>query len=115
MGAAADGRNVRTLAQPRLDATGQDALALTVLSAVLDGYDGARLDRALTQPADHVADSAGSHYGLSGRGPQLFMLQGVPASGTCANGRTAPDATGVASLRDLALTTGLATHRVSAT
>ncbi|MBK7006152.1 MAG: insulinase family protein [Burkholderiales bacterium] len=78
------GLDVRTLAQPRLDAAGQDALALTVLSAVLDGYDGARLDRALTQPADHVADSAGSHYGLTGRGPQLFMLQGVPASGKTA-------------------------------
>ncbi len=67
-----------------LDATAQDALALTVLSAVLDGYDGARLERALTQPADHVADSAGSHYGLAGRGPQLFMLQGVPAKGKTA-------------------------------
>lgn len=76
--------DVTTLAQPVLDAAGQDALALTVLSAVLDGYEGARLDRALTQPQDHVADSAGSHYGLSGRGPQLFMLQGVPASGKTA-------------------------------
>lgn len=75
------GLAVPALAQHTLDAASQDALALTVLSAVLDGYDGARLDRALTQPQDHVADSAGSHYGLSGRGPQLFMLQGVPASG----------------------------------
>jgi zinc protease len=58
-----------------------DALALTVLAAVLDGYDGARLDRALTQPADHVADSAEAHYGLAGRGPQLFVLSGVPARG----------------------------------
>ncbi len=69
------------LEQSPLDSQTQDVLALTVLSAVLDGYEGARLDRALTQPSDHVADSAGSHYGLSGRGPQLFMLQGVPASG----------------------------------
>ncbi len=67
-----------------LDAKAVDALALTVLSAVLDGYDGARLDRALTQPADHVADSAGSYYGLAGRGPQLFMLEGVPAQGKTA-------------------------------
>lgn len=58
-----------------------DALALMVLSAVLDGYDGARLDRALTQPRDHVADSTDAHYGLTGRGPQLFMLSGVPARG----------------------------------
>ena len=58
-----------------------DALALVVLSAVLDGYPGSRLDRALTQGADRVADSAGAYYGLSGRGPQLFGLEGVPAAG----------------------------------
>ena len=58
-----------------------DALALTVLSAVLDGYSGARLDRALTQGENRVADSAGASNGLSGRGPQLFTLDGVPAQG----------------------------------
>ena len=58
-----------------------DALALTVLAAVLDGYSGARLDRALTQGADRVADSAGAGNGLMGRGPQLFTLDGVPAPG----------------------------------
>lgn len=58
-----------------------DALALTVLSAVLDGYPGARLERALTQGVDRVADSAGASNGLMGRGPQLFMLDGVPAPG----------------------------------
>jgi zinc protease len=58
-----------------------DALALNVLSAVLDGYSGARLERALTQGPDRVADSAGSDNGLWGRGPQLFMLMGVPAQG----------------------------------
>jgi zinc protease len=61
-----------------------EALALTVLSAVLDGYDGARLERALTQPEDHVADSAGAHSGLSARGPQVFMMFGVPANGKTA-------------------------------
>ncbi len=78
---------------PQLDASGltnvspgtsgpsasQDALALTVLSAVLDGYSGARLDRALTQGEGRVADSAGAHNGLLGRGPQVFTLDGVPA------------------------------------
>jgi len=59
----------------------QDALALTVLAAVLDGYSGARLDRALTQGADRLADQAGASNGLTGRGPQLFMLDGVPAKG----------------------------------
>ena len=66
-----------------LEATpeGDDALALTVLAAVLDGYSGARLDRALTQGPDRVADSAGAGNGLLGRGPQLFTLSGVPAPG----------------------------------
>jgi zinc protease len=59
----------------------QDALALTVLSAVLDGYSGARLDRALTQGPDRIADSAGSGNGLWGRGPQMFTLDAVPAPG----------------------------------
>lgn len=61
-----------------------DALALTVLSAVLDGYSGARLDRALTQGPDRVADSASAGNGLLGRGPQTFSLVGVPADGKTA-------------------------------
>ena len=70
---------------PRSDAASQDALALTVLSAVLDGYAGARLDRALVQGqgtgGKRIADSAGASYGLMGRGPQLFSLSAVPARG----------------------------------
>jgi zinc protease len=65
----------------------RDALALTVLAAVLDGYNGARLERALVQGkqgAGRVADSAGASSGLLGRGPQLFMLDGVPAEGKTA-------------------------------
>jgi zinc protease len=62
----------------------QDALALTVLAAVLDGYSGARLERALTQGENRVADSAGADNGLWGRGPQLFTLEGVPAQGKTA-------------------------------
>jgi len=58
-----------------------EALALTVLAAVLDGYPGARLDRALTQGSDRLADSVGAGNGLWGRGPQLFTLDGVPAKG----------------------------------
>lgn len=67
-----------------LSAQDSDALALTVLAAVLDGYSGARLDRALTQGADRLADSAGASNGLMGRGPQLFVLDGVPAKGKTA-------------------------------
>eukprot|EP01036_Dinobryon_divergens_P039580 gene39580-52201_t len=71
------------------DPTSQDALALTVLSAVLDGYAGARLDRALVQGqgtgGKRIADSAGASYGLMGRGPQLFSLSAVPARGVSAD------------------------------
>ncbi|WP_036772151.1 M16 family metallopeptidase [Polaromonas glacialis] len=66
-------------------AASREALALTVLSAVLDGYSGARLERALVQgqgeKGGRVADSAGASSGLMGRGPQLFTLDGVPADG----------------------------------
>lgn len=58
-----------------------DAVALSVLAAVLDGYDGARLDRALTRGADRVADSVDAGNGLWGRGPQTFTLSGIPAAG----------------------------------
>jgi zinc protease len=63
------------------DAASDDALALTVLSAVLSGFDGARLPRALTLESDPVADSAGAYYGFSARGPVTFVMYGVPAKG----------------------------------
>ena len=63
------------------DPAHDDALALTVLAAVLDGYSGARLERALTQGPDRLADSASAYNGLLGRGPQLFYLDAVPAPG----------------------------------
>ncbi len=66
----------------------QDALALAVLSAVLDGHSGARLERALVQGSGmggkRIADSAGASYALTGRGPQLFLLSAVPAQGVTA-------------------------------
>ncbi len=61
-----------------------DALALVVLSAVLSGYDGARLERALSQGPDRVADSASSSASVMGRGPAQFLLSGVPAQGKTA-------------------------------
>jgi zinc protease len=72
---------VPRLASLAASAQTDDALALTVLSAVLDGYSGARLDRALTQGPDRLADSAGAGNGLMGRGPQMFTLGAVPAAG----------------------------------
>ena len=75
------GADVLNPVTTRTDPDSEDALALAVLSAVLDGYDGARLERALTLPKDHLADSAGSYYGMASRGPKLFTLYGVPATG----------------------------------
>jgi zinc protease len=63
------------------DKQGRDALALTVLASVLDGYSGARLARALEQGDNRVADRTSAYNGLMGRGPQLFVLSGVPAPG----------------------------------
>ncbi|TXH79394.1 MAG: insulinase family protein, partial [Thiothrix sp.] len=63
-----------------------DALALTVLSAILDGNDGARFERTLINNEQRIADSASTGNGLYGRGPQLFLVEGVPA-----NGKTAAD------------------------
>ncbi|AYM97309.1 insulinase family protein [Acidovorax sp. 1608163] len=67
-----------------LQASDRDALALLVLSAVFSGYDGARLERALSQGEQPVADNAGSSAMVTGRGPSLFMLTGVPAAGKTA-------------------------------
>lgn len=67
-----------------LNDSDHDALALVVLSAVLSGYDGARLERALSQGPQRVADSAGSGASVMGRGPGQFLLSGVPAQGKTA-------------------------------
>jgi zinc protease len=58
-----------------------DAHALDVLAAVLDGYDNARLNAKLVR-TDRVANSAGAGYSGNARGPVLFVLDGVPAQGT---------------------------------
>ncbi len=76
-----DPRDLETPLDQPLKPAATDALSLTVLSAVLDGYSGARLFRALTQGSNRLADSADASNGLIGRGPQLFMLSGVPAPG----------------------------------
>lgn len=59
----------------------QDLYALLMLAEVLDGYEGARLPKQLTQGADRVADSVSAYAGLWSRGPEAFVLQGVPAQG----------------------------------
>jgi zinc protease len=66
------------------DEQGRDAVALTVLASVLDGFSGARLARALEQVDSRLADRTSAYNGLMGRGPQLFVLSGVPAPGKTA-------------------------------
>ncbi|MBR0568272.1 insulinase family protein [Azoarcus sp. L1K30] len=68
---------VPALRQPAAD---RDVYALQVLAAILDGYDGARLNSRLVRDR-HVALSAGAGYDSTGRGPSLFYLDGVPAAG----------------------------------
>lgn len=67
-----------------LTAQDRDALALVMLSAVLSGYDGARLDRSLRQGEGRVADGTSSSASVFGRGPSLFLLTGVPSAGKTA-------------------------------
>ena len=65
------------------DSDSQDALALVMLAAVLDGYEGARWGRQLVQrPAgERLADAAGAYFSGTGRGPGQFVLDGTPAAG----------------------------------
>ncbi|MFN4327848.1 MAG: M16 family metallopeptidase [Limnobacter sp.] len=71
------GFKVPKLVNPKTD---RDPYALTVLSAVLDGYSGARMNRELVQDSK-VAISAGAGYDMTGRGPSMFFLDGTPADG----------------------------------
>jgi len=57
-----------------------DALALQVLAAVLDGYDNARLPARLVR-TEHVAYDVDASYSGIARGPALFILDGTPAAG----------------------------------
>ena len=58
----------------------RDAYALDVLSAILSGYDGARLNRHLVRDMQ-IAISADAGYDGIGRGPALFYLTATPAPG----------------------------------
>lgn len=58
----------------------QDVYALGILSAVLDGYDNARLNDRLVRTGK-VANSVGAGYDEMTRGPSLFTLEGSPAAG----------------------------------
>jgi zinc protease len=59
----------------------EEVYALSVLAAVLDGYDNARLNAKLVR-TDRLANSVGAGYSSISRGPVLFFLDGTPAAGT---------------------------------
>ena len=67
------------------DPASVDALALMLLSGVLDGHSAARLERSLVQgqgpTGRRVADSVGAWFSVTGRSPPLFMLSGSPVEG----------------------------------
>jgi zinc protease len=54
--------------------------ALEMLAGVLDGNEAARLNSALVRD-QKVANAAGAGYDSTQRGPGLFMVSGIPASG----------------------------------
>jgi zinc protease len=54
--------------------------ALEMLANVLDGNAAARLQRTLVR-TERLANSAGASYDGVGRGPGMFYLDGVPATG----------------------------------
>lgn len=58
----------------------REIYALAVLSAILDGYPSARLNRLLVKQK-RIANSIDSSYGMNGRGPQLFMISATPVKG----------------------------------
>jgi zinc protease len=54
--------------------------ALELLTAVLDGYDNARLNRTLVKQ-ERVVDNVGVGYDMISRGPELFLIQASLAKG----------------------------------
>ncbi len=68
---------------PHLDPNKPDQVepfAIEVLGGVLDGYDNARLTRALVKQ-QRLADGVDAAYDLISRGPQLFQISATVAKG----------------------------------
>lgn len=59
------------------DEASRDALALMLLSGVLDGHSAARLERELVQT--RVASQVSTFFGVTSRGPLMFSLSASPA------------------------------------
>ena len=68
------------LQQPAADnEASSDAMALMLLSGVLNGHSAARLERELVQT--RVATQVSAHFGVTSRGPLMFSLSASPAQG----------------------------------
>ena len=68
---------------PRLEPGGLDdpePYALELLTAVLDGYDNARLNRVLVKQ-EKVVNDVGVGYDMISRGPELFLISVTMAKG----------------------------------
>lgn len=61
------------------DPASRDAMALMLLSGVLNGHSAARLERELVQT--RVASQVSAHFGVTSRGPLMFSLSASPAQG----------------------------------
>ena len=61
------------------DDASRDAVALMLLSGVLNGHSAARLERELVQT--RVASQVSAHFGVTSRGPLMFSLTATPAQG----------------------------------
>ncbi|WP_114690189.1 M16 family metallopeptidase [Polynucleobacter necessarius] len=57
-----------------------ESYALELLTAVLDGYDNARLNRTLVKQ-EKVVNDIGVRYDMISRGPQLFLISATMAKG----------------------------------
>ncbi|MBL8447516.1 MAG: insulinase family protein [Zoogloeaceae bacterium] len=84
-------------------ADARDYFALQVLSAVLDGYEGARLNTRLVRE-QRLAVSAGAGYTGMARGPSLFLLDGTPSPGHSVDELEAALRAEVARIRDQGVT-----------
>ncbi|MCL4184210.1 MAG: insulinase family protein [Burkholderiaceae bacterium] len=67
---------------PRLADVARDSepFALELLAAVLDADENGRLTRNVVR-GQRIANQVGAGYGLTARGPALFVLDGTPADG----------------------------------
>ncbi|NJA89574.1 insulinase family protein [Rhodocyclus tenuis] len=57
-----------------------DPYALEMLSAILDGHEGARFPKRLVKE-QRIAVNAGAGYDSTSRGPGMFFVQGSPSAG----------------------------------